>query len=117
MTTTHKFVAAAVLMAVLPVFFPLRASAQVTTAPVIVLKQPKPKYDTFRGEVMNYTLTAITVRDPNNVYNTRTFQYSPGLKNKMQNLTIEHGFRITVKFQHASDVAVALRGKKLKLSQ
>jgi hypothetical protein len=116
MKTTLKCLAALLLMA-WPVVFSLPASAQVTTAPVIVLKQPKTKYDTYRGEVMNYTSTAITVRDPNNVYNTRTFQFSPGLKSKMENRMIEHGFRIEVKVVHASDVAVALRGKKLKVSQ
>jgi hypothetical protein len=117
MTTTLKFLAAALLIAAGSAVFPPRASAQVTTAPAIVLKQPKPKYDIYRGDVVNYTSTAITVRDPNNVYNIRTFQFSPGLRSKMENRTIEHGFRITVKVQHASDVAVALRGKKLKVSQ
>ena len=113
MTTTLKCVAAGLLM----LSAPLCASAQVTTAPAIVIKQPKPKYDTYRGEVVNCTNKAITVRDPANVYNTRTFDFSPGLERKMENRSIEHGFKITVKVQHASNVAVSLRGKKLKVSQ
>ena len=117
MTTTLKCVAAALLMAVLPAVIALPASAQVTTAPTIVVKQPKIKYDTYRGEVVNCTPTAITVRDPANVYNTRTFTFSPGLQRKMENLSVNHGAKVEVKVQHASNVAVSLRGKKVKVSQ
>jgi len=106
-----------VLLVIAAALFPLHLSGQVTTAPVIVIKQPKVKYDTYRGEVVNCTAKAITVRDPANVYNTRTFSFSPGLERKMENRSVDPGLKVTVKVQHASNVAVSLRGKKLKVSQ
>ena len=123
MTTTRKLPplfsvcrAACLAMAVLPAFLPLPLSGQVTTAPTIVLKQPKPKYDRFRGQVVNCTTKAITVRSPGDVYNTRTFAFSPALERKMGNRSMDIGAKVTVRFQPASNVAVSLKGKIVKLA-
>ncbi len=110
-------VASWLAIAVLAAFFPLRLSGQVTTAPTIVVKQPKTKYDRFRGEVVNCTRKAITVRQPGNVYNTRTFDFSPSLERKMENRSMDNGSTVTVKFQAKSNVAVSLKGKIVKLPQ
>jgi hypothetical protein len=104
-------------IAVGSVVCPLPLNGQVTTAPTIVLKQPKPKYDSFRGRVVNCTTKAITVRAPGNVYNTRTFDFSPGLLRKMENRSMNIGAKVTVKFQPASNVAVSLKGQIVKLAQ
>jgi len=90
---------------------PVRASAQVTTAPTIVIKQPKPKSDYFHGNVVNFTPKAVTVRDPKNVYNTRTFDFTPELAAKLENRHMEPGVKITVKYLRGSSTAVHLKGK------
>jgi len=121
MTTTRKLPPLVAFfwlaIAALPAFSPLRLSGQVTTAPMIVTKQPKPKYDRFRGQVVNCTRKAITVRDPGDTYNTRTFSFSPELERKMENRSMNIGAKVTVKFQHQSNVAVLLKGKTIKLAQ
>jgi hypothetical protein len=104
-------------VAVLTAILPLAAGAQVTTAPKVVYKQPKIKLDTFHGEVVNFTSKAITVRDPKNVYNVRTFDYSPQLEQKLQNRLMEKGAKVTVKYQTRSNVAVVVKGKIIKQAQ
>ena len=87
------------------------AQAQVTTAPTIKIKQPKPKIDKFKGEVLNSTPAAITVRDPNMTTTVRTFSFDPKLKQRMENRYIENGSRVTVRYIRMSDTAVGLSGK------
>ncbi len=109
MTRTHKslWLVALVLVA------SLAALGQVATAPTIKVKQPKAKVDSFKGEVVNCTPAAITVRSPGNAYAVRTFSFSPELARKMENHRMEPGSPVTVKYQHMTDTAVALKGKIL----
>ncbi len=87
--------------------------AQVTTGqPVKVkIKAPKARHDTFQGEVMNFTNSAITVRDRKNFALLRTFSFSPELARKLENRRMEPGRRVSVRYIHGSDTAVALKGK------
>ena len=89
-------------------------SAQVATAPTIKFKQPKPKIDSFKGHVVNFTPAAVTVRDLKDTTKVRTFGYTPELTRKLENRYIENGSKITVKYQHLSDTAVALKAKTLR---
>jgi hypothetical protein len=110
MTTTRNLQAVALAFVFLSFAVPC-VSAQVTTAPTIIIKQPKPKYDYFRGQVVNFTPKIVTVREPKNVYNTRTFDFTPELAGKLENRHMEPGTKITVKFLRGSSTAVRLKGK------
>ena len=100
------------LAIVSPVAF-VTAHGQVTTSPAIKIKQ-KTQIDSFRGEVVNWTPVAITVRDPKNSYTMRTFTFTPELTRKVENRHMEKGSKVTVKHRHMSDTAVSLKGKLLK---
>ena len=87
------------------------AAAQVTTLPAIKVKQPKPKIDKFRGESMNFTPVAITVRDPKNTTSVRTFHFTSDLERKMEGRFVENGDKVTVHFVKGSDTAVKISAK------
>lgn len=91
--------------------------AQVATAPTIKLNAPKPKLDSFRGEVLNFTPVAITVRDRQNMARVRTFNFDPGLARKVENRRMENGDRVTVRFVRGTDTAVQLKGKLRKIEE
>ena len=80
------------------------------TAP-IKIKSPKPALDRFKGDVLNFTSVAITVRDPNNTTLVRTFRFSPELERKLEDRYIENGERVTVRYLKGGDTAVKLQGK------
>lgn len=90
--------------------------AQVSTGKPIKLKikTPKQKHDSFRGDVMNFTNAAITVRDRNNMALLRTFNYTPELARKVENRRLEPGQRVTVRYIRGTNTAVALNGKLRK---
>lgn len=92
------------------------AAAQVReAAPIRVkVKTAKPKVDSFRGEVMNFTPSAVTVRDRHNQALLRTFSFSPELARKVENRRMENGDRVTVRYIRGNDTAVALKGKLRK---
>ncbi len=87
------------------------ATTQVRQEPAIKIKAPKPAVEKFRGEVLNFTPVAITVRNPKNTTLVRTFQFSPKLEGKLANHYMENGDRVTVHFLKGSDTAVKLQGK------
>lgn len=89
------------------------AVAQVGTAPAVrnKVKNPKPKIDSFQGEVVSFTNVAITVHDRKNLALVRTFSYSPELVRKLENRRMEQGARVTVRFVRNTDTAVELEGK------
>ncbi len=96
--------------------FAAPASAQVTdTRPVrIKIKTEKPKQDSFRGEVIDFTPTSVTVRDRNNYAVLRTFTFSPELARQVENRHMEHGDRVEVRYNRGSNTAVKLKGKLRK---
>jgi hypothetical protein len=93
------------------------ATAQVVTARTVhnKVKNPKPKIDSFRGDVVNFSNVAITVRDRKNLAAIRTFTYAPKLARTMENRHMEPGTRVTVRFTRNSETAVALEGKTQKV--
>ena len=113
MTIAHKNLpprlALLVLMAVVPALH-----AQVTTTAPIKVRQPGAKIDSFRGEVVNWTPAAITVRDARDAYKLRTFTFDSKLVTKVTNRYMEKGSRVTVKYQHMTDTAVGLQGRILR---
>lgn len=111
------FLAAAFLLAAFP------AQAQVTTgAPIIVKvktkKPPKPKMETFKGEVIHMDAGSIEVRDPNNSFIVHTFTYSDALKKKLKTLFARGGYqfgdRVQIKYVAGSTVAQEIKGKPSK---
>ncbi len=105
---------AAVSLLICSLFCPsLPLWAQVTTGkPIkIKIKTPKPKRDSFQGEVLNFTPAAITVRDRKNMALVRTFSYSPELAQKLENRRMEPGERVTVVYLRGTETAVEVKGK------
>jgi hypothetical protein len=105
----------AVALAAAPVF---AAPAQVTTTAPIVIKQPKPKLEKFKGQVLSATIASIMVQSSDNEKMVRTFQYSPKVREKMLAIIdrggYQHGDKVTVLTQPGSDVAVDIKGKPSK---
>src|SRR5436189_2844728 len=87
------------------------ASAQLTNTKKVKFKTPKTKIDSFQGQVVSFTPAAVTVRDHLDTTKVRTFDYTPELTHKLENSYIEPGTKITVKYRHLSDTAVALKAK------
>ena len=109
--------AALVAAFLLTLLFCGSAGAQVTTLPTIKLKGPKQKTNSFRGEVLNFTPVAITVRDRGNFAKVRTFSYTPELTRKLENRRMENGDPVTVHYLRGSDTAVRLKGKLRKTDE
>lgn len=91
----------------------------VTTAPPIVIKQPKPKYAHFRGEVIRADENSVTVRDKDNAYGVRIFTYAPKAQGKMHKVYAHGGYRtgdkVDVRYQLGKeDVALDINGKPSK---
>jgi len=106
---------AATLAAVAPVF---AAPAQVTTTAPIVIKQPKPKLEKFKGQVLSATITSLIVQSSDNEKMVRTFLYSPKVRDKMLAIIdrggYQHGDKVTVVTEPGSNVAVDIKGKPSK---
>ena len=92
------------------------APAQVVTLPTVhsKVKNPKPKIESFHGDVVSFSNAAITVRNRKNLALLRTFSYSPELTRKMENRRMDPGDRVTVRFVRNSDTAVQLQGRMRK---
>lgn len=97
-------------------FLVLSAAAQVSDSKPIKLKvkTDKPKTESFRGEVINFTPAAITVRDRENYALLRTFSFSAELTRKVENKHMEHGDRVEVRFIQGTETAVGIKGKLRK---
>jgi hypothetical protein len=94
------------------------ALAQVTTTAPIVIKQPKPKLEKFKGRVLSANIASIMVQSSDNEKVVRTFQYSPELRDKMQAIIdkggYQHGDVVTVFTDPGSNVALKIKGKPSK---
>jgi hypothetical protein len=94
------------------------APAQVTTTAPIVLKQPKPKLEKFKGQVLSANITSIIVQSSENEKMVRTFQYTPEMRDKMLAIIdkggYQHGDKVTVFTEPGSNVAVKIKGKPSK---
>lgn len=92
--------------------------AQVTTTAPVVIKQPKPKLEKFKGHVLSATIAAIIVQSSDNEKMIRTFQYSSEMKVKMLAIIdrggYQHGDMVTVFTEPGSIVALKIKGKPSK---
>lgn len=114
---THCSIRALLLAAALvAVGVPLRA--QVDTSKPIAIKTVKPKREKFRGEVLNATSAAITVRSQENERLIRTFTYSVEVGDKMQKIIdgggYQYGDKVDIWYEAGSDVALQIKGKPSK---
>jgi hypothetical protein len=91
-----------------------------TSKPIVVKakKAPKPKREVFKGEVMNMTPAAITVRSQSDQRTIRTFSYSPDLATRMQRMIdkggYQYGDKVTIETDAGSSVALQIKGKPSK---
>jgi hypothetical protein len=106
---------AATLAAAAPVF---AGPAQVTTTAPIVIKQPKPKLEKFKGHVLSATIASIIVQSSDNEKMVRTFQYSAAAKEKMLAIIDRGGYQygdmVTIFTEPGSNVALKIKGKPSK---
>lgn len=110
MKRRNKVLLASLLLAA-PALLPVCLRAQVRQSQPIKIKAPKPAKDRFRGEVLNFTPVAITVRDRKNITLVRTFRFDPRLEKKLSNHYVENGDHVTVHYLRGSDTAVKIDGK------
>ncbi len=96
----------------------ISARAQVDTSKPIVIKKLKPKLAIFKGEVMNVTPVAITVRSQENGWLVRTFRYSDEVRDRMQRIidrgSYQYGDKVKIEYEAGSDVALRIKGKPSK---
>ena len=94
------------------------AGAQIDTSKPIQVKTLKPKLATFKGEVMNVTSVAITVRSQESGLVIRTFRYSDQVRARMQQIidrgSYQYGDKVKIEYEAGSDVALRIRGKPSK---
>lgn len=111
----NVFWLAAALALAAPVF---AAPPQVTSTAPIVIKQPKPKLEKFKGHVLSATIASIIVQSSDNEKMVRTFLYSPETKDKMLAIIdrggYQHGDMVTVYTEPGSNVALKIKGKPSK---
>ncbi len=107
------WLAAGLLVAAAP---PL--GAQVDISKPIPIKEAKSKLEKFRGEVLNVTNVAITVRSQENERLIRTFTYSPQVREKIQQIIeqggYQHGDKVEIGHKPGSDVALRIKGRPSK---
>ena len=110
---------AALRLALLLAFTALSAHAQVTTGKPVVLKQPKHKLAVFKGEVLTASNFSLTVRNPENNLQVRTFTFTPEVRDKMQRIVdaggYQHGDRIEIQYEPGTDVVVKFKWKPSKI--
>ena len=94
------------------------APAQVTTTAPVVIKQPKPKLEKFKGRVLSATIASLIVQSSDNEKVVRTFQYSPEMRDKMLAIIdqggYQHGDMVTVFSDPGSNVALKIKGNPSK---
>ena len=96
----------------------LPARAQIDPSKPIPVKTLKPKLATFKGEVMNVTPVAITVRSQENQLAIRTFRYSDEVRKRMQQMIdrggYQYGDKVKIEYEAGSDIALRIKGKPSK---
>jgi len=103
--------AAALSLAAVP------AQAQSAGKPIVV-KQPKPKTQKFKGAVIHANRLSITVRSLENERVVRTFRLTDELQEKMQQIIdrggYQYGDKVEIHHGEGSDVALKIKGKPSK---
>jgi hypothetical protein len=66
------------------------------------------KTDKFRGTVVNAGPTAISVKSETNIYQIRSFDYTPALKKKIDAKRPAQGKKVTVHYYRGTNIAVSV---------
>ena len=90
--------------------------AQVTTAPPIIIKAKHLKDSYFKGEVLHADSVSIIVRSREDPRFIRTFNYSPKVHDKMEEIiangNYQYGDRVVIRFRPGEDnIAIDIRGR------
>ncbi len=80
-----------------------------TIFPVSLDAGSKPKTDKFTGYVVAAGPKSITVKSKQNIYQVRTFNYSPAVEQQVTKKKLQPGAKITVHYTRGTDVAVKLK--------
>jgi hypothetical protein len=117
--TTRSELRAILLVAAALALAAPAASAQISTAPIVVKqKTPKPHLLTFQGQVVRADPVRIVVRRSEDSRFIRTFTYSPRVRDHMLKLLdrggYQYGDHVKIRYQEGSDVAQEIRGKPSK---
>ncbi len=67
------------------------------------------KTDKFKGYVVTAGPKAITVKNKNNIYQVRTFNYSPKVEQQLMKKKVQPGTLVTVHYTRGTDTAVKLK--------
>lgn len=117
--TTRSELRAILLVAARLTLAALAASAQISTAPIVVKQRtPKAHLLTFQGQVVRADPVQIVVRPNEDSRFIRTFTYSPKARDHMLKLLdrggYQYGDHVKIRYQEGSDVAQEIRGKPSK---
>lgn len=89
-----------------------------SATPPLVVKQPKPKTQKYKGTVLHANRLQITVRSAENERMIRTFRLSDEMQAKMQEIIdkggYQHGDKVEIHHLEGSDIAVKIKGKPSK---
>lgn len=67
--------------------------------------QAGPKHDTFRGKVIFAGPTNISVQNEKDIYQVRSFRYTPKLEKRIFKHRIPQGKRVRVHYYRGTDLA------------
>jgi hypothetical protein len=84
-------------------------STLLVAPPKDVFAGHKPKTDKFEGYVVVAGPKSITVKNKKNIYQVRTFNYSPKVEQQLMKKKLEPGRVVTVHYTRGTDVAVKLK--------
>ena len=113
---THAFLLAAALVLCVAV---LASSAPEAAARSVPASAPQTqKIIKVRFEVLHMMYQSIQVRSLVDMRELHTFTYSPGIRDKMQNIYkaggYQYGDKVVVWYKRGEDVAVKIKGKPSK---
>ena len=107
-----------VLVAVLAAGIVPALAAQTGTAKPARTKPVRVRTEKFKGQVVHFNNSQITVQSTENTYFVRTFKFSPKLAGEMEKLADRGGYqpgdKVEIQFESGSDVAVRVKGKPSK---
>lgn len=93
-------------------------AAVAQAGPPMVVKQPKPRTQKYKGTVLHANRLQITVRSLENERMIKTFRLSDEMQAKMQEIIdkggYQHGDKVEIHHAEGSDVAVKIKGKPSK---
>jgi beta-xylosidase len=87
----------------------------VQTAPAVTVKQPKPKLDHFKGNVLWFDKVHIIVQNAENQKIVRSYHYSIELQSQVIDLInrggFQHGDKVEIISKPGTTIAVKIKGK------